>query len=411
MYILDFFRNLIRRSNTYVIIYLILNLLFITLVTHILFGQQDLLVSFFIAMILYTISLAVALSPVGEWILRKQIGAHEIKRMDYKEYFDPIFQDVYAKAKLADPSLPNDIKLFMSNDKSPNAFATGRKTVCLTEGIVDKPVDELKAVLAHEFGHLSHRDTDVLLVVIVGNFIFSALITFLKVIITIIGFFLSLSERRFRYVITSTLTVVTINFLMWAWTKIGTILIMKSSRENEFEADRFASNLGYGNALCALLDSFGTSDEKGLFALLASSHPDTNERIFRLQELGATYRSNRFSNIPNQNVQMQQGIPTNSQQTFQQQNNFGNQQQFQNGQAYQQQAAPINQGQFLHNGQVQQHNFPNQGQFQHNGQVQQHNFPNQGQFQHNGQAYQQQATPINQGQFLHNGQVQQHNFP
>ncbi|MDO4814402.1 MAG: hypothetical protein Q3988_04825, partial [Gemella sp.] len=69
-----------------------------------------------------------------------------------------------------------------------------------------------------------------------------------------------------------------------------------------------------------------------------------------------------------------------------------------------------NQGQFLHNGQVQQHNFPNNGQFQHNGQVQQHNFPNNGQFQHNGQV-QQQATPVNQGQFQYNGEVQQHNFP
>ena len=49
--------------------------------------------------------------------------------------------------------------------------------------------------------------------------------------------------------------------------------------------------LGYGNELCILLDSISGSHAKGLFANLASSHPDKDDRIAKLQELGATYRA------------------------------------------------------------------------------------------------------------------------
>ena len=68
------------------------------------------------------------------------------------------------------------------------------------------------------------------------------------------------------------------------------LLVMKSSRANEYEADEFSFRLGYGNELCALLDSFSGTNANGLFANLVSSHPDKDDRIARLQELGATYR-------------------------------------------------------------------------------------------------------------------------
>ena len=51
---------------------------------------------------------------------------------------------------------------------------------------------------------------------------------------------------------------------------------MHSSRSAEYEADEFAFHLGFGDALCALLDRIGGERETGLFARLASSHPDKN---------------------------------------------------------------------------------------------------------------------------------------
>ena len=50
--------------------------------------------------------------------------------------------------------------------------------------------------------------------------------------------------------------------LTWLWTKIGTLLVMKSSRANEYEADAFSFRLGYGDELCALLDTICGSSAK-----------------------------------------------------------------------------------------------------------------------------------------------------
>ena len=101
------------------------------------------------------------------------------------------------------------------------------------------------------------------------------------------------SEGVFASIVTS-ITNIMINLfvmgLMWLWTKVGVLLVMKSSRDSEYDADKFSLDLGYGHELCALLDTNDCSGGKGLFANLASSHPDKSDRIAKLQQLGSTYR-------------------------------------------------------------------------------------------------------------------------
>ncbi|HEY8362450.1 MAG TPA: M48 family metalloprotease [Tissierellaceae bacterium] len=108
------------------------------------------------------------MSPIGEWILRIQTGSKQIKRKDYLNRLEPLFQEVLTKAREINPSIPEDVKLFMSEDKEPNAFATGRKTVCLTKGLLNYSDEQIKAVFAHELGHLGNKDTDFILLVTIG---------------------------------------------------------------------------------------------------------------------------------------------------------------------------------------------------------------------------------------------------
>ncbi|WP_409252125.1 zinc metalloprotease HtpX [Bacillus sp. SCS-153A] len=272
IYLLDFAKRLTKKQNMGIFIYLILN----TILVMAIFGDP------LLGLTMYVISLALALSPFGEWILRVQQGCKPLSRKEHKERLMPLFNEVYQKAKEVDPSIPDDVKLFISNDRAPNAFATGRKTICLTKGILEFSDEEIKATLAHEFGHLSAKDTDFILVVTVGNMIVSALFVIYRLFVYFVG-----GMFRNSFVVAFFIDVLLVG-MMWLWTKFGTLLVMHSKRQNEYEADAFAHTCGYGEFLIYTLDHLNDYDlgaTKGLWANLASTHPDPDQRIGKLQEL------------------------------------------------------------------------------------------------------------------------------
>lgn len=331
MYIVDLIKRLTSKQNIPVLIYLILNVFvsgFLLYLFPAMFGADpgNFLPYLGAGFVLYLVSVLIALSPVGEFIIRLQTGCRKIKRVEQINFLEPIFREVYDKAKQADPSIPDDVQLFMNSDDTPNAFATGRKTICVTEGLLHVPESQIRATLGHEFGHIAHKDTDLIMLVSVGNLIVSGFILFLRVIIGFIQLMMSLcglvlggsegAVMRAMTALGNLMVTAIIAGLTKLWTKLGVWLVMKSSRENEYGADEFSFNLGYGNDLCILLDSIDESGAKGLFATLASSHPDKDDRIARLQELGATYRTTygnpnqRYTTEPDKGVEVNTSVPS-----------------------------------------------------------------------------------------------------
>ena len=298
-YIVDFIKNLTEEKNIPVLIYLILNIFVIGLVLNVLFSETPFIVTFLVGLVLYGISIVLALSPLGEALLRFQNGCTKLARKDDIDRLEPIFKEVYSQAKKLNKNMPNDIKLYINDEESENAFATGRKTICVTRGLLNLSDEHIKATLAHEFGHLAHKDTDLILVVSVGNLIITFIVTIIKLLIllfqllgTLMGMFLGGSDGLIATIVTSITSLLTALFVtgaMWVWTQIGILLTMKSSRAHEDKADEFAYNLGYGKALCEVLDSISGPEPKGLFANLKSSHPKTSLRIAHLQSLGVKY--------------------------------------------------------------------------------------------------------------------------
>lgn len=319
MYIVDFFQSIVRKSNIAVLIYLFLNTLLIVLLVDLLLHSYfcyNMYVSsaaahvycIIIGLCLYIISVLIALSPIGEWILRVQAGCKEINRQEQKDYLEPLFQEVLVQARRVDPKIPEDIALFINDDPVPNAFATGRRTVCLTAGMMEASPKMIKATFAHELGHISHKDTNLFLVISVGNLIVTGIVLIGKILMTIFSVFLTiggfLRGGSEGLLISATswflnlIFVVMIAGLSKLWTMLGILLVNKSSRENEFEADAFAARLGYGDDLCDVLGSIGGGNLKGIFATLASTHPDTNERIARLQNPGSGYYNSTIEPAP-----------------------------------------------------------------------------------------------------------------
>jgi heat shock protein HtpX len=297
MYIVDFFKNLFRKKNIGLIIWLVLNTaLIIAMFSGGFASWQGALLGLGI----YLLSLVVALSPIGEWILRLQTGCKKMTNADDVARLQPIFDEVYAKAKAKNPELPDKVTLFINESDDPNAFATGRKTVCVTRGLFNYSDEHIKGVLAHEFGHLAHKDTDAILVVSVGNMIVTTLFVIIRVLANIsmgIAQFLNaIFSEGWGGVIASifisisrVVADVLLVLLMRLWTQIGVWLCMSSSRGNEYEADQYAYECGYGEPLCQVLESFGSDGgSKGLFAALSSSHPDNDKRIAKIRELALT---------------------------------------------------------------------------------------------------------------------------
>jgi len=74
---------------------------------------------------------------------------------------NPVYRIVNQLAKKAQIQVP---KVYLIDDPTPNAFATGRNpehaSVAVTSGILSRMTEEeLTGVLAHEMSHVTHRDT------------------------------------------------------------------------------------------------------------------------------------------------------------------------------------------------------------------------------------------------------------
>lgn len=119
------------------------------------------------------------LSSVGSYFYSDKIvlatsGAKQIKKSDNPELFR-IVENLSIASGLPMP------KVYIIDDPSPNAFATGRNpkhaSVAATTGILERLTEaELEGVMAHELSHVKNFDTRLLMItaVLVG---FIALLT------------------------------------------------------------------------------------------------------------------------------------------------------------------------------------------------------------------------------------------
>ena len=103
---------------------------------------------------------------VGDDIILAMAHARAITFEENRELFR-LVENTAIMAGLPTP------KIYMINDVSMNAFATGNKpesaSISLTTGIVDSlDKTELQAVIAHELAHIGNRDTRLMMITVVG---------------------------------------------------------------------------------------------------------------------------------------------------------------------------------------------------------------------------------------------------
>jgi len=240
------------------------------------------------ATIAYGVSMAIALSPVGEFILRILQGANDIQTEQDRNYLMPLFEEVYQDALEQTPSLHKNIRLYISEDKIPNGYAMGRKTIVLTRGAIDCfSRGELKGILAHEFGHMANGDTKASLMTIIGNSIFSLFILACKIMMWIMNFFFSLASRQVFIVnIIHFIVRLLFDYSVLAFLFMGNLMLSLNSRYSEYLADDYAFQVGYGEELkrsMYLLNKMNMGGRRSLREWLMASHPHMPARIKRLE--------------------------------------------------------------------------------------------------------------------------------
>ncbi|MFA5871741.1 MAG: zinc metalloprotease HtpX [Parcubacteria group bacterium] len=118
--------------------------------------------------VIFSVGMSFASYWWSDKIVLAMSGAKEVTHENAKEIYH-IVENLCITAGLPVP------KIYIIQDFSPNAFATGRDpkhaVICLTTGIIeklDKP--ELEGVIAHELSHVGNRDIllSTVIVVLVG---------------------------------------------------------------------------------------------------------------------------------------------------------------------------------------------------------------------------------------------------
>jgi len=245
---------------------------------------------------LIAFAMALAMNLFAYWnsdkVLLSMYGARQVDAQSAPDLYR-LVERLAAQAGLPMP------KVFITENPQPNAFATGRNpdhaAVCVTTGLLEQvSQEELAGVLAHELGHVKHRDTLTMTITAVMAGAISMLAN--------MAFFMGGDRRNNPLGIVGMLLVTML-------APIAAVLVQAAiSRSREFEADRagaeitgrpmwLASALGQieraaertpnypADANPATAHMFIINPLHGGISGLFATHPPTEERIARLRAM------------------------------------------------------------------------------------------------------------------------------
>jgi len=249
--------------------------------------------SFIIVAIIYGSSVTIALSPIGEILLRLLEQCREPQTKREREYLLPIFEEVYDSAKEVIPTINKGIKIYIMDAMHVNAFAIGRQTVAVTKGALETfTEDELKGILAHELGHMHYGHTKALLLSVIGNFFFSIIVWFFKLVLYVFQIISNIVAQfnviGFGFVFFTFIMRLIVNISEFIFIHLSQVILALSSRKSELQADKYAYDIGYGTELIFsmyLLQKITMNAKMGLLDRAKSTHPHLAYRIQKLEEL------------------------------------------------------------------------------------------------------------------------------
>jgi len=218
---------------------------------------------------------------------------------------NPILEELNQRSKI----FPGP-ELLLLESTEPDVFAIGRKTIVLSRGLFALlTIEEIKAVLAHEYGHLRDKDGFLSCALSLAAYPFLQLyIQLVKIrfkLKKILVFLAAMGSRRTSSFILLMILVILICRILWNqvfilivlflffrlypyFNKLSNFIWCYFSRVTEYRQDEFAQTLGYGPSLKnALLKICPLNEDVPIerIAVIHQSHPIMADRVRRIEWL------------------------------------------------------------------------------------------------------------------------------
>lgn len=199
-----------------------------------------------------------------------------------KEYLEKIMARVNEKSK--NPG--QEYEYFITGTDDMNAMAVGDSMVCITRQALEKLTeDEMAGLLAHEAGHMHHKDNQTMIINYAISITAQSVIDIYWTLKQIIDYLSGIPVIGWPLFILSWILGAFIWINKWFITIPGAIVDKYGSRKNEFDADRYACEIGLGKELYAGIKKITENDqETPSNQELYASHPATRNRLKQIKE-------------------------------------------------------------------------------------------------------------------------------
>ena len=233
------------------------------------------------------------LNGFGQACMRLIVGASKIERQDMIESITIPVEAIIAEARRNGLTLPNDIKVYQMKTDEAVVYAFGMNSIGVSYAMTELPEEVFKAKVLAELYRIHVMDPDYLLFMLGSNLI-SIILGLFAIVVG--WFYMTFGDRRKGLLTESDSMMGALLFAssivcLSAWMGVCFLFIRGGVRANQFEADRYVAQCGYGEALCLYLDNCMPREFKFGLKLLEMGHPSRNHRIAALQKLGVAYKA------------------------------------------------------------------------------------------------------------------------
>ena len=201
------------------------------------------------------------------------------------------FSQAYAAAKEVDSRISDNVRLYVYNSVNVEAYALGRRVICLSSTAIGLPEGDLTALLLLKFAQFAHYDSEMLTFMTAGNLWYMILSVIFKGYIYLVGIVFWAVMKSLKYEFEDSVIFNLLKVLAW-YTEKGLHLLMRvflrlglsSYGDNIFENDKFVCDCGYRNDLVHFLRNYESErpGQETLLDLVNSMKPNKQTRLAKL---------------------------------------------------------------------------------------------------------------------------------